>query len=114
MPTIVNIILGMKRSHFLADPQPERSKLRRKPLATPKTMSRKLQPRASKKRWNVRMKNGNLVSNTSGDGSEISWVGWDFPVSQHGKFECKGLLGKIQLGEGTFSTPSWVHQGFCF
>lgn len=60
MPAIVNIILGLKRSHFLADPKPERSKLSRKPLATLKTMTRKLQPRASKRTWNTRMTNGSL------------------------------------------------------
>lgn len=46
MPAIVNIILGLKRACILADPKPEKSKLRRKPLAALKTMSRKLQPRA--------------------------------------------------------------------
>lgn len=45
-----------------------------------------------------------------GTALKSSWVEWDFPVSQHGKFECKG---KIQLDEGTFSSPSWMHQGFC-
>lgn len=35
MPAIVNIIMSMKCSCFLADPKPERSKLRRKTFGNP-------------------------------------------------------------------------------